>query len=108
MVRISITLCLVPAGPGACPGKAVINKGWGKQFIDDRHVPLVQRLLKDMADNRFVFFDGHGIILCYGRASSTILNGVSVARRKRVKPPLVTTSRSFASPACAPNARPTS
>lgn len=38
----------------------------------------------------------------YGRAASTILNGVSVARRNRVKPPFVTISRSFASPACAP------
>src|SRR5439155_1717897 len=46
--------------------------------------------------------------LGYGRASSTRLKGVSVARRKRVKPPAVTTSRSLASPACAPSARPTS
>ena len=36
----------------------------------------------------------------YGRASSTRLNGVSVARRNRVKPPpSTTTSRSRASPA---------
>ncbi len=46
--------------------------------------------------------------LGYGRASSTRLKGVSVARRKRVKPPAVTTSRSRASPACAPSPNPTS
>src|SRR5439155_3476223 len=46
--------------------------------------------------------------LGYGRASSTRLKGVSVARRKRVKPPAMTTSRSRASPACAPSASPTS
>src|SRR5207244_960353 len=45
--------------------------------------------------------------LGYGRASSTRLKGVSVARRKRVKPPAVTTSRSRVSPACAPSASPT-
>ena len=44
----------------------------------------------------------------YGRASKTMLNGVSVARRTRLKPPAVITSRSFASPACAPKAAPTS
>src|SRR5262249_3319417 len=43
-----------------------------------------------------------------GRASRTILNGVSVARRKRVKPPEVTTCRSRVSPACAPRPSPTS
>src|SRR5215468_7695717 len=43
-----------------------------------------------------------------GRASSTKLKGVSVARRKRVKPPAVTTCRSRASPACAPSPSPTS
>jgi hypothetical protein len=36
---------------------------------------------------------------CYGRASKTRLNGVSAARRKRVSPPVVTTSRMRASPA---------
>ena len=44
----------------------------------------------------------------YGRASYTRLNGVSAARRKRVKPPVWTTSRIRASPACAPSASPTS
>src|SRR5262245_32469610 len=39
-----------------------------------------------------------------GRASSTRLNGVAVARRKRVKPPWRTTSPSRRSPACAPSA----
>ena len=39
-------------------------------------------------------------------ASNTILNGVWVARRKRVKHPFVTTSRNRASPACAPKAGP--
>jgi hypothetical protein len=42
-----------------------------------------------------------------GRASRIRLKGVSVARRKREKPPCVTTtSRSRASPACAPSAGP--
>jgi len=45
---------------------------------------------------------------CYGRASYTRLNGVSAARRKRVNPALDTTSRIRFSPACAPNAAPTS
>ena len=44
----------------------------------------------------------------YGRASKTKLNGVSVARRKRVNPPAVTTSRKRASPAWLPKASPTS
>jgi hypothetical protein len=44
----------------------------------------------------------------YGRASNTILNTVSVARRKRVNPPCNTTSRILFSPACAPNPAPTS
>ncbi len=35
-----------------------------------------------------------------------ILKGVPVARRKRVNPPRITTSRRRASPACAPRARP--
>src|SRR5271156_5587112 len=43
----------------------------------------------------------------YGRASSTRLNGVSVARRNFVNPPPpTTTSRSRASPALAPSAGP--
>jgi hypothetical protein len=41
-----------------------------------------------------------------GRASNTSLNGVCVARRHRVNPPLVTTSFNFVSPACAPSAGP--
>ncbi len=44
----------------------------------------------------------------HGRASNTRLNGVSAARRKRVKPPAATTSPIRASPACAPSASPTS
>ena len=44
----------------------------------------------------------------YGRASSTRLNGVSAARRTRVKPAVPSTSRRRASPAWAPSARPTS
>ena len=44
----------------------------------------------------------------YGRASNTILNGVSAARRTDAKPPVLITSLSRASPACAPNANPTS
>ena len=43
-----------------------------------------------------------------GRASETMLNGVSVARRKRLKPAEVTTSRMRASPDCAPRQSPTS
>ena len=42
-----------------------------------------------------------------GRASSTRLKGVSVARRTRENPAAVSTSRSRVSPACAPSARPT-
>jgi hypothetical protein len=43
----------------------------------------------------------------YGRASSTRLNGVSVARLNRPKPPpATTTSRNRRSPACAPSAGP--
>src|SRR5882672_9076139 len=44
----------------------------------------------------------------YGRASRTMLNGVSVARRTRPKPPPAMTSRNLASPACPPSAAPTS
>ena len=44
----------------------------------------------------------------YGLASNTALNGVSLARRKRVRPAWVTTSRILASPAWAPSASPTS
>ena len=43
-----------------------------------------------------------------GLASSTILNGVAAARRKRVKPPWRQTSARRFSPACAPSAAPTS
>jgi hypothetical protein len=43
-----------------------------------------------------------------GRASRIMLNGVSVARRMCVKPPFAITSCSFASPAWAPSAAPTS
>ena len=44
----------------------------------------------------------------YARASSTMLNGPSVARRTRVKPPSRITSVSFVSPAWAPRPSPTS
>ena len=44
----------------------------------------------------------------YGRASNTMLKGVSLTRRNRPNPALVTTSRIRASPACAPSASPTS
>lgn len=50
----------------------------------------------------------HPAVGAHGRASSTRLKGVSVARLKRVKPPAVTTSRRRASPACAPSAKPPS
>ena len=43
-----------------------------------------------------------------GRASYTTLNGVSAARRKRVKPAAVTTSRMRFSPDCAPRQSATS
>ena len=42
----------------------------------------------------------------HGLASNTRLNGVCVARRNRVNPPFMTTSRSRASPAWAPRAGP--
>ncbi len=44
----------------------------------------------------------------YARASRIMLNGVSAALRTVPNPPAVITSRSFASPACAPSAAPTS
>src|SRR3954469_15816281 len=44
----------------------------------------------------------------HGRASRTMLNGVSAARRTRPKPPAAITSRRRASPAWAPSASPTS
>ena len=44
----------------------------------------------------------------YGRASRIMLNGVSAARLTLRNPPEVMTSRSLASPACAPSAAPTS
>ena len=44
----------------------------------------------------------------HGRASRIMLNGVSVARLTLRNPPAVMTSRSRASPACAPSAAPTS
>ena len=49
-----------------------------------------------------------GRLRAHGRASRTRLNGVSAARRKRVNPAAVTSSRKRASPACAPSASPTS
>ncbi len=41
--------------------------------------------------------------MIHGRASKTRLNGVSVARRNRVKPPAVTAVRSCASVASVPS-----
>src|SRR3981081_1837178 len=41
------------------------------------------------------------------RTSKIILNGVSVARRKRLKPASVATWRNLPSPACAPSPSPT-
>lgn len=46
--------------------------------------------------------------LFYNLASNIRLNGVSVALRKRLKPPAAITSLSRFSPACAPKASPTS
>src|SRR5207244_8957619 len=40
-----------------------------------------------------VYFFVVPVTVCYGRASRIRLNGVSVARRNRVNPPCVTTSR---------------
>ena len=51
---------------------------------------------------------GHPIVAGQGRASKTRLKGVWVARRKRLNPPVVTTSRMRFSPAWAPRAAPTS
>ena len=70
---------------GPRDGPAVAGSGAGRVAAGVRRRPLID----------------------YGRASSTRLNGVSVARRNRVKPPpSTTTSRSRASPACAPSAGP--
>jgi hypothetical protein len=44
----------------------------------------------------------------YGRASRMRLNGVSVARRKRLNPASLATCHRRSSPACAPSASPTS
>jgi hypothetical protein len=46
--------------------------------------------------------------IAYGRASYTTLNGVSAARRKRLNPAAVTTSRIRFSPDCAPKHNATS
>ncbi len=48
---------------------------------------------------------GRALLGDQGLASSTKLTGVSAARRNRVNPAPVATSRSLASPACAPSAR---
>ena len=45
--------------------------------------------------------------LSQGRASNTMLNGVSAALRTRSNPPSLMTDDSFAKPACAPSAAPT-
>ena len=47
-------------------------------------------------------------ICSHNFASNIKLNGVSVALRKRLKPPAAITSPSRFSPACAPRAKPTS
>ena len=47
-------------------------------------------------------------LFLYGLASRMRLKGVSVARRKRVNPPAMITSRKRASPACAPRPSATS
>ena len=45
---------------------------------------------------------------CYGRASRTMLNGVSAARRTRVNPAACKIFERRPSPACAPSPNPTS
>ena len=50
---------------------------------------------------------GRGLRRFQGRASKTMLNGVSVAFRTLRNPPSVMAAESLATPACAPNAAPT-
>ena len=74
-------------------------------LVEDAHaVALDEALLVGVAGARLLM--GARRRRCrrrrHGRASKTRLNGVSAARRKRVKPPAVTTSRMRASPAWAP------
>src|SRR5579863_2595259 len=67
---------------------------------------IEERLLGVLSRRRNA--DARTFVVSYGLISKMRLNGVSVARRKCVKPPSVTTLRSCASPACAPRAKPTS
>lgn len=72
---------------------------------------LASVALVNVGTDRRRYRNGGGLMpppRAYERASNTILNGVAVARRMLRKPPALMTSRSFASPACAPNAAPTS
>jgi hypothetical protein len=63
-----------------------------------------RRILLDLAGElRRLFHFG----FAQGRASKTMLNGVSATRRNRPNPASVTISRMRASPACAPSASPT-
>jgi hypothetical protein len=63
-----------------------------------------RRILLDLAGElRRLFHFG----FAQGRASKTMLNGVSATRRNRLNPASVTISRMRASPACAPSASPT-
>lgn len=98
----SIQHCLVPVKQGT-PG---IRKDAGQRCslyaIELTHMPGGEIAQPSGMPS----YASYGYAGDYGRASSTRLTGVCVARRNRVKPPCMTTSRNLASPACAPNAAP--
>lgn len=70
-----------------------------------RRRPLSERAVRDVELSTLI---GEIHRPVQGRASNTMLNGVSVTRRNLVNPALVTTLWILASPAWAPSARPTS
>src|SRR5207248_6712865 len=76
------------------------ERGGGKHLLQSGHgsSPWLVDCFPGIADGRKF----------QARASRIMLKGVSVARRKRLKPPALATSRNLASPAWAPSARPTS
>ena len=85
------------------------------RFSERKGTPLSDARLPPRSRTTWTTLFGHPVqagcgatFTPQGRASRTRLNGVAVARRKRVNPPAITTSRSRASPAWAPRANPTS
>jgi hypothetical protein len=94
-----------------------LGLGVGLSADDDRQPSRRAVVPKDLAKkDRLATVSLSNPITCcnqpqlaaYGRASRTMLKGVSVARLTLENPPLWMTSLSFFSPACAPRAAPTS